>query len=86
MILPNKVEPIKPNYHEDDAIALLEMHYDEWTKDEDWWHGGNTWDLNIFTYDDEKYVINVYGLVGYDEDEFPSTDTSTEIDLFELKL
>ena len=38
------VEPIKPNYHEDDAIALLERYFDEWSKDEDWWSGGNTWD------------------------------------------
>ena len=94
MILPNKVEPIKPNYHEDDAIALLERWYDEWAKDDDWWYGGNTWDLNICrkryncssTRKDGEYVINVYGLVRYDDDEYPSTDTSNEIDLFELKL
>ena len=94
MILPNKVEPIKPNYHEDDAIALLERWYDEWSKDEDWWHGAKTWDLNICreryncssTYKDGEYVIIVYGLVRYDNDEHPSTDTSNEIDVFELKL
>ena len=49
MILPNKIDPIEPNYHEDDAISLLERWYDEWSKDEDWWSGGNTWDLNIYT-------------------------------------
>ena len=87
------VEPIKPNYHEDDAISLLERWYDEWSKEEDWWSGGNTWDLNIFTeHGEEEYdygsrwIINVYGLVRYDGDEYPSTDTSNEIDLFELKL
>ena len=93
MKLPNKVEPVKLNYHEDDAIALLERWFDEWSKDEDWWSGGNTWDLNIFTeHGEEEYdygsrwIINVYGLVRYDGDEYPSTDTSNEIDLFELKL
>ena len=86
MKLPNKIEPIKPNYHEDDAIALLEMHYDDWIKDEDWWYGADTWDLNIFIRRDGEYVINVYGLVRYDEDEYPSTDTSNELDVFELKL
>ena len=94
MILPNKIEPIEPNYDEIDAIILLERWYDEWSKDEDWWSGGNTWDLNICRkrYNcsserkDREYVIIVYGLVRYDDDEFPSTDTSNEIDLFELKL
>ena len=85
--MPNKIEPIEPNYHEDDAISLLERWYDEWSKDEDWWSGGNTWDLNIFAYDDENpndYTINVYGLVSFDDSI--QTDTSNEIDLFELKL
>tara|TARA_R110000824_G_scaffold381405_1_gene574117 strand:+ start:305 stop:574 length:270 start_codon:yes stop_codon:yes gene_type:complete len=89
MKLPNKIEPIEPNYDEIDAIILLERWYDEWSKDEDWWSGGNTWDLNIFAYDDENpndYTINVYGLVRYDDDEHPSTDTSNELDRFELKL
>ena len=93
MILPNKIEPIEPNYHEDDAISLLERWYDEWSKDEDWWSGGNTWDLNIYTeHGEEEYdygsrwVINVYGLVKYDDDELLHIDTSNEIDLFELKL
>ena len=89
MNLPNKVEPIKPNYHEDDAIALLERWYDEWSNDEDWWHGSKTWDLNIFAYDDENpndYTINVYGLVKHDDDELLHIDTSNEIDFFELKL
>jgi len=93
MNLPNKVEPIKPNYHEDDAIALLERWYDEWSSDEDWWSGSKTWDLNIFTEHDaeefeygSRWVINVYGLVKYDDDELLHIDTSNEIDLFELKL
>jgi hypothetical protein len=86
MILPNKIEPIEPNYDEIDAIILLERWYDEWTREDDWWYGGNTWDLNIFTRKDGEYVINVYGLVRYDDDEYPSTDTSNELDLFELKL
>ena len=93
MILPNKIEPIEPNYDEIDAIILLERWYDEWSKDEDWWSGGNTWDLNIFTEHGEKeydygsrWVINVYGLVKYDDDELLHIDTSNELDLFELKL
>ena len=93
MNLPNKVEPIKPNYHEDDAIALLERWYDEWSNDEDWWSGSKTWDLNIFTEHDaeefeygSRWVINVYGLAKYDDDELLHIDTSNEIDLFELKL
>ena len=92
MILPNKVEPIKPNYHEDDAIALLERWFDEWSKDEDWWSGGNTWDLNVFTEHEEEdyvgseWVVAIYGLEQHSTSEYPSTDTSTEIDVFELKL
>ena len=89
MILPNKIEPIEPNYDEIDAIILLERWYDEWSKEEDWWSGGNTWDLNIFAYDDENpndYTINVYGLAKYDDDELLHIDTSNEIDVFELKL
>ena len=93
MNLPNKVEPIKPNYHEDDAIALLERWYDEWSKDEDWWHGSKTWDLNIFTEYDavefeygSRWVINVYGLAKHDDDELLHIDTGNEIDVFELKL
>ena len=91
MILPNKIEPIEPNYHEDDAISLLERWYDEWSKDEDWWSGGKTWDINIFTEHDaeefeygSRWVIAVYGLVKYDDSI--QTDTSNEIDVFELKL
>ena len=41
------------------------------------------------TYDDEnpnEYTINVYGLEQHSTSEYPSTDTSNEIDLFELKL
>ena len=93
---PNKyaqIEPIKPNYHEDDAIALLERWYDEWSKDEDWWHGSKTWDLNIFTDSGEeefeygsRWVVAVYGLEQHPTKEFPSINTSNEIDLFELKL
>ena len=92
MILPNKIEPIEPNYHEDDAISLLERWYDEWSKEEDWWSGGNTWDLNVFTeHKDEDYVgsewvVAIYGLEQHSTSEYPSTDTSNEIDLFELKL
>ena len=93
------IEPIEPNYHEDDAISLLERWYDEWSKDEDWWSGGNTWDLNVFTaqypvlmhgekeYDyGSRWIINVYGLEQHSTSEFPSTDTGNEIDRFELKL
>ena len=86
MKLPNKVESIKSNYHRDDAVILLEKYFDEWSKDEDWWYGGNTWDLNIFTYDDEKYVISVYGLVKYDDDTPYDTNTGNELDKFEFKL
>ena len=92
MILPDKIDPIKPNYHEDDAIALLERWYDEWSKDEDWWSGGNTWDLNVFTEHEEEdyvgseWVVAIYGLEQHSTSEYPSTDTSTEIDVFELKL
>ena len=91
MKLPNKVEPVKLNYHEDDAIALLERWFDEWSNSEDWWSGGNTWDINIFTEHDaeefeygSRWVIAVYGLVKYDDSI--QTDTSNELDLFELKL
>tara|TARA_R100000808_G_C2134679_1_gene143191 strand:+ start:1322 stop:1603 length:282 start_codon:yes stop_codon:yes gene_type:complete len=93
MKYPKKIEPIKPNYHEDDAISLLERWFDEWSKDEDWWNGNKTWDLNIFTEHDaeefkygSRWVINVYGLVKYDDDELLHIDTSNEIDVFELKL
>ena len=94
----NKIEPIEPNYHEDDAISLLERWYDEWSKDEDWWGGGNTWDLNIFTEHDEKEFdygsrreIWVYGLVRKCNGELQVALTdedgySNDIDNFELKL
>ena len=85
MNLPNKIEPIKPNYHEDDAISLLERWFDEWSNDEDWWYGSKTWDLNIFT-NSRRWIVNIYGLFRYDGDEYLSTDTSNELDLFELKL
>ena len=90
MILPNKIEPIEPNYDEIDAIILLERWYDEWSTGEDWWGGGNTWDLNIFNFGDMgeegHWTINVYGLEQHSTSEYPSTDTSTAIDVFELKL
>ena len=92
MILPNKIEPIEPNYDEIDAIILLERWSDEWSKDEDWWSGGNTWDLNVFTEHEEEdyvgseWVVAIYGLEQHSTSEYPSTDTSTEIDVFELKL
>ena len=93
MKLPNKIEPIEPNYDEIDAIILLERWYDEWSKDEDWWSGGNTWDLNIYTeHGEEEYdygsrwVINVYGLEQHSTSEHPSTDTTNALDRFELKL
>tara|TARA_Y100000310_G_scaffold159183_1_gene158713 strand:- start:97 stop:378 length:282 start_codon:yes stop_codon:yes gene_type:complete len=93
MNLPRQIESIEHNYHEDDAIAYLERWYDEWSKDEDWWGGGKTWDLNVFTEHDaeefeygSRWVINVYGLVKYGDDELLHIDTSNEIDVFELKL
>ena len=81
------VEPIKPNYHIDDAITLLERWFDEWTKEEDWWSGGNTWDLNVFNFEDGgHWTINVYGLEQHSTSEHPSIDTGNELDLFELNL
>ena len=84
------VEPIKPNYHEDDAITLLERWFDEWTKEEDWWSGSKTWDLNVFNLeinpDDGHWTVNVYGLEQHSTSEYPSTDTSTELDLFEFNI
>ena len=81
MILPNKIEPIEPNYDEIDAIILLERWYDEWSKDEDWWSGGNTWDLNVFNnrgypafekvyYAEEVYNIQLKGHTGGQSDGF----------------
>ena len=93
MKLPNKVESIKPNYHRDDAIILLEKYFDEQSNCEDWWSGGNTWDINIFTEHDaeefeygSRWVIAVYGLEQHSTSEYPSTNTSNELDLFEFKL
>ena len=83
--LPNKVEPIKPNYHEDDAMVILEKYYDEWVIHHDWWHGSDTWDLNVYRDIDTWYVC-IYGLVRYDSEELLQTDTSYLIDRFELKL
>ena len=86
MTLPNKIEPIEPNYHEDDAMLILEEYYDEWTKDDDWWYGSNTWELNIFTRRDGEYVVNIYGLEQHSTSKYLSVDTGNELDLFELKL
>ena len=85
MSLPNKIKSVEPNYHRDDAVILLERYFDEWIKDDDWWDGGNTWDLNIFTTDNINYKVVIYGLTEIDE-SYCETDTSNELDLFELKL
>ena len=88
MNLPNKIKSIEPNYHRDDAIRYLERWFDEWSNDGDWWGGTNRWDINVFSYDEDRpsdYTINVYGLVKYDDDSV-EIDTSNDIDYFELKL
>jgi len=83
---PSKVEPVEHNYHEDDAIAYLERWYDLWSKDEDWWGGSNNWDINIFNFEDDgHWTIGVCGLVKMSDDSI-QTDTSNEIDLFELNI
>ena len=45
MSIPFKIEVVEPNYHEDDIFIAIERYYDEWTKDDEWWYGGNTWDV-----------------------------------------
>ena len=91
MSLPNKIKSVEPNYHRDDAVILLERYFDEWSNCEDWWGGGNTWDLNIFTEFDEKScdyglirTINVRNLEMLENGKI-QTGCET-IDYFELKL
>ncbi len=85
MNLPNKIEAIKPNYHRDDAIMILEEWFDEWSIDYDWWHGAKTWDINIYR-DVDGWYICIYPLVRYDDSEVLSTDTTSTIDKFYLPI
>tara|TARA_Y100001938_G_C8008242_1_gene388548 strand:+ start:620 stop:898 length:279 start_codon:yes stop_codon:yes gene_type:complete len=85
MSIPFKIEVVEPNYHEDDIFIAIERHYDEWTKDDEWWYGGNTWDVNVYTEDGIHYYVYVYGLVKYD-DGLAETDTSRELDKFTFTI
>ena len=44
------------------VLSILERYYQEWRKDDDWWHG--LWDCDINVYYEGKniYSIDVYGL------------------------
>ena len=86
MQLPNKIESIKPRYSRELAIKYLERYADEWIKSEDWWHGDDTFDINIFTDDNIKYRIAIYGLVRYNDSKYLETDTSNKIDNFSIKM
>ena len=77
------IATIEPNYHEDDAIALLERWYDEWIEDGDWWGGTETWSLHVWY--DEGFRVEVCGVVD-NGDGTLSADSNRELDYFEFIL
>ena len=87
MNLPRQIESIEHNYHEDAAMIIVEKYFDEWSKDEDWWHGTNEIDVNVWNDEDDREIWHVFvcGLVRMD-DGYYETDTNNEIDKFTFKL
>jgi hypothetical protein len=85
MILPNKAEPVKLNYHRDDAVAILEQYHDEWNTQDDWWHGLKTVDINVYRNDEYGcWSIAVYGLT--QGEVYAETDIGTLIDSFYIPI
>ena len=89
-----EVTKVANNYNRKDLIKYLEENFDEWSTDEDWWGGTETWDVNVFTdgypvwseYEDDglKFIINVYGLEVYDGTL--QINTSDELEYMEVTL
>jgi len=82
-----KLTKVEPNYKREDLIRILEENYDLWSEDGDWWHGRETWDVNVYECYNSKlcrieYSITVYGVEQVDDDETYQVDTSTELDHF----
>ena len=84
---PNKVEPVEHNYKEEDAISILENHFDEWSKDEDWWCDNGRVDVNVWNDEEDNEIWHVFvcGLVMMSNGYY-QTETSNEIDTFQFKI
>ena len=82
-----KLDLIEQNYKEEDAISILEEHFDEWSKDDDWWCDNGEVDVNIWHDDEDDDIWHVFvcGLVRM-SDDYLQTDTNNEIDKFTFKL
>ena len=83
-----KLDFIDHNYKEEDAISILEEHFDEWyLKDDDWWCDNGEVDVNIWhdEEDDDIWHVFVCGLVMMSNGYY-QTETSNEIDTFKFNL
>ena len=78
---------IDHNYKEEDALIILEEHFDEWSKDDDWWCDNGEVDVNIWNDedDDDIWHVFVYRLVNMDDGSY-QTYTGLEVDAFKFNL
>tara|TARA_Y100000310_G_scaffold231515_1_gene234090 strand:+ start:570 stop:833 length:264 start_codon:yes stop_codon:yes gene_type:complete len=78
---------IEHNYHEDDALIILEKYFDVWSKEDDWWCDNGEVDVNIWNDDEDRDIWHIFvcGLVNMDDGSY-QTYTGLEIDAFKFKL
>ena len=76
---------IDHNYKEEDALIILEEHFDEWSKDDDWWCDNGEVDVNIWNDEDDIWYVFVYRLVNMDDGSY-QTYTGLEVDAFKFNL
>ena len=82
-----KLDLMEQNYKEEDAISILEEHFDEWSKDEDWWCDNGEVDVNVWNDEDDNEIWHVFvcGLVMMSNGYY-QTETSNEIDTFQFRI
>ena len=82
-----KLDIIEPNYHEDDALIILERYFDLWSKDEDWWQDNGSVDINAWRDEEDRGLWHIFvrGLVNMSDGTY-QTQTSLEIDKFTFNL
>ncbi len=76
---------IEPEYDKDECLRIVEMYFDEWSQEGDWWHGTETYDINVYTPEDGEVHIIVYPLE-WDDDGYKSVDTEYELDHFFITI
>ena len=81
----NSPKEIKPEYDRDECIRIVEMYFDEWSQDDDWWFGTGTYDINVYTPEDGEVHIIVYPLE-WDEDRYKSVNTGYKLDQFSITI